>query len=180
MSFVMDRILNVDDENEEFYISFTLKTQWFDPRLVFNNLKKREDLNVLSPVHYIAIWTPTLIFYNTKSKQESTLEGSIVKVIPNTNFTFETADMSSTHNAYLFKGSENRLEISQAYNIKFICNYDMMPYPFDTQECYVDMVLTAIQDNFCTLNDKNFSYTGKLNLRQYFIRRTFKFIFSLF
>ena len=166
----MDTILNVDDVNEEFYISFTLKTQWFDSRLIFNNLKRREDLNVLRPAQYLSIWTPTFIFYNTKSKLKSTLEESILKVIPNSNFTFETADMSNNNNVNLFKGSDNKLEISQVYDIKFICQYDMMLYPFDTQECHVDMVLIAIQDNFCTLSVKRFSYTGNLNLRQYVIK----------
>ena len=170
MSFVMDTILNVDDVNGEFYISFTLKTEWFDSRLMFNNLKKREDLNVLSPVQYLSIWTPTLTFYNTKSKLKSKLEGSIIKVIPNSNFTFETADMSIDNNVNIFKGSDNKLEISQVYDIQFICQYDMMLYPFDTQECFVDMILTEIQDNFCRLNVKNFLYTGNLNLRQYVIR----------
>ena len=136
-----------------------------------HNLKKREDLNVLSPAQYLSIWTPTLIFYNTKSKLLSTVEGSIIKVIPNSNFSYESADMTRENNVNIFKGSENKLEISRVYDIKFICQYDMMLYPFDTQECYVDMVLTAIQDNFCTLNVKRFSYTGNLNLRQYFIRQ---------
>ena len=98
MSFAMNTILNIDDVNGEFYISFTLKTQWFDSRLMFNNLKKREDLNVLSPAQYLSIWTPTLIFYNTKSMLKSTLEDSIIKVIPNSNFTFETADLSRDNN----------------------------------------------------------------------------------
>ena len=173
ISFTMDTILNVDDVNGEFYISFTLKTQWFDSRLTFNNLKKREDLNVLQPAQYLSIWTPTLIFYNTKSKLESKLEGSIIKVIPNSNFTFETADMSRENNVNIFKGSENKLEISHVYDIQFICKYDMMRYPFDTQECYVDMVLTAIQDNFYVLNVKNFSYTGNIELRQYVIRQKY-------
>ena len=166
----MDTVLNVDEINEEFYISFNLKTQWYDSRLKFNNLKKQEDLNVLTPAQHSSIWTPNLIFYNTKSKKKSSLKDATIRVLLNNNFTFEKADMTVSNNVYLFKGSENKLEISQVYDIYFICQYNMRRYPFDTQECHVDIVLTAVHDNFCRLNVQNFSYTGDLDLRQYFIR----------
>ena len=166
----MDTVLSVDEINEEFYISFNLKTQWYDSRLKFNNLKKQEDLNVLTPAQHSSIWTPNLIFYNTKSKKKSSLKDATIRVLLNNNFTFEKADMTVSNNVYLFKGSENKLEISQVYDIYFICQYNMRRYPFDTQECHVDIVLTAVHDNFCRLNVQNFSYTGDLDLRQYFIR----------
>ena len=170
MIFVMDTVLSVDEINEEFYISYTMKTQWYDSRLRFNNLKKQQDLNVLTPAQQQLIWTPQLIFYNTKSKQKSTLQDATIRVLLNKNYTYEKADMTSSNNVYLFKGSENRLEISQVYDVYFICQYDMRNYPFDTQECSVDIVLTAVHDNFCKLNVQDFTYTGDLDLRQYFIR----------
>lgn len=170
MTFVMDTVLSVDEINEEFYISYTMKTQWYDSRLRFNNLKKQQDLNVLTPAQQQLIWTPQLIFYNTKSKQKSTLQDATIRVLLNDNYTYEKADMTNSNNVYLFQGSENKLEISQVYDVYFICQYDMRNYPFDTQECSVDIVLTAVHDNFCKLNVQNFTYTGNLDLRQYFIR----------
>ena len=170
LSFVMDTVLSVDEIHEEFYISFTMRTQWYDSRLKFNNLKQQEDLNVLTPGQHGKIWTPNLIFFNTKSKKKSSLQDGTIRVLLNNNYTFERADPSVSNNVYLFKGSENKLEISQVYDIDFICQYDMRRYPFDTQECHVDMVLTAVHDNFCQLHVQNFSYTGNLDLRQYFIR----------
>ena len=77
----MDTVLNVDEINEEFYISFNLKTQWYDSRLKFNNLKKQEDLNVLTQAQHSSVWTPNLIFYNTKSKKNSNLKVAIVRVL---------------------------------------------------------------------------------------------------
>ena len=37
----MDTVLSVDEIHEEFYISFTMRTQWYDSRLKFNNLKQQ-------------------------------------------------------------------------------------------------------------------------------------------
>ena len=65
------------------------------------------------------------------------------------------------------------------YDIYFMCQYDMRRYPFDTQQCSVDIVLTAVHDNFCKLNVQNFSYEGDLDLRLYFIRYKLQTCFSL-
>ena len=45
----------------------------------------------------------------------------------------EKADMTNSNNVYLFKGSENKLEISQVYDIYFICQYDMRFESFDKE-----------------------------------------------
>ena len=104
-----------------FYISYTMTVQWLDSRLQYNNLKQQEDLNVLTPGQHGVIWSPQLIFQNTKSKIKSSLAGSTIRVLLNNNFTFERADLSSSNNIYIFKGSENRLEISQVYDTEFKC-----------------------------------------------------------
>ena len=66
VTFIMDTILKVDEIDEVFYISYTMKTQWYDSRLRYNNLKRQEDLNVLTPSQHQAIWSPQLIKHNTK------------------------------------------------------------------------------------------------------------------
>ena len=170
VSIVMDTILKIDEIDEVFYLSFILVTQWFDSRLIYNNLKRKIDLNVLTPSQQVSIWSPQMIFDNTKSKKKSTLKDATVRILPNKNFTYEKADIASTNNVYLFNGIENKIEISQVYDIDFICKYNMLLYPFDTQYCNMDFVLTAVLDNFCQLNVANFSYTGPEDLRQYFIR----------
>ena len=170
VSIIMDTILKIDEIDEVFYLSFKLITQWFDSRLVYNNLKRKIDLNVLTPSQQVSIWSPQIIFDNTKTKKKSTLKDATVRILPNPRFTYKKADITSTNNVYLFNGMENKIEISQVYDIDFICQYDMLLYPFDTQHCNMDFVLTAVLDNFCELDVANFSYTGPLDLRQYFIR----------
>ena len=66
VTFIMDTILKVDEIDEVFYISYTMKIQWYDSRLQYNNLKRQEDLNVLTPAQHEAIWSPQLIKHNTK------------------------------------------------------------------------------------------------------------------
>ena len=74
VSIVMDTILKIDEIDEVFYLSFILVTQWFDSRLIYNNLKRKIDLNVLTPSQQVSIWSPQMIFDNTKTKKKSTLK----------------------------------------------------------------------------------------------------------
>ena len=45
---------------------------WIDPRLVFNDLKERKELNILTAKHKLRIWMPQLIFANTLDNSKAT------------------------------------------------------------------------------------------------------------
>ena len=36
-------------------------------------------------------------------------------------------------NIYIYEGSENPFQITRVYSTKWLCSYDMLFYPFDTQ-----------------------------------------------
>ena len=44
----------------------------------------------------------------------------------------------------IFKGSENRLTLNQTYTHEFQCVYDLEMYPFDKQECSINMTTTGL------------------------------------
>ena len=93
-----------------------------------------------------AIWTPQIVFYNTKGKEESVAdENTILSVIPGEEFKFERTDQTTYENIYMFQGSENNLKLSKTHDTKFLCSYDMAWYPFDTQICTMDIVLNIVQ-----------------------------------
>ena len=72
ISIVLDTVLKIDEVDEIFYVSFILLSkvsltnpslpppppQWTDPRLTYNNLKTKSDLNVLTPEQQSSIWSP--------------------------------------------------------------------------------------------------------------------------
>ena len=139
-------IIQIDEIGETFYVSFNQDAAWIDPRLVYKNLKRNTDLNVLSEDETDAIWTPQIVFYNTKGKEESVAdERTILSVIPGEDFTFERTDQTTFENIYMFQGSENNLKLSKTHDTKFLCQYDMAWYPFDTQICTMDIVLNIVQ-----------------------------------
>ena len=54
----------------------------------------------------------------------------------------------------MFKGSENRLTLKQTYTHEFQCLYDLANYPFDKQECSIDMVTTELDNPLIMLIPK--------------------------
>ena len=81
---------------------------------------------------------------------------TILSVIPVEDFKFKKTDQTSYENIYLFQGSENNLKLSKTHDTKFLCQYDMAWYPFDTQICTMDIVLNIVQvessDGHLTVN----------------------------
>ena len=134
ITITIHSILQIDEIGKTFYVSFSMDASWTDPRLVYYNTKRNTDLNVLSSEEVDGIWTPKLIFYNTRNKEETvTDEKSIVAIIPGPDFTFSSTDISHSENIYIFSGAENKLKLSQTHDTVFLCTYDMAWYPFDTQ-----------------------------------------------
>ena len=166
-------ILRIDEIKSQFYLKYILKTQWFDRRLRFNNLKEEQEMNILSPDNRDKIWVPNLIFDNTDSNEEATYDKKVyIKVIPSKNFTYKIADYSVKDNTYVFDGEENALQSERTYNTQFICSYKMNWYPFDTQTCYMDFIMKANADEFIKLVPNNMKYSGPVDLSTYFIRST--------
>ena len=136
-------------------------------------------MNVLTPEQQTTIWSPEVIFINTQNQLKSAMADATVKILPNTNFTVTKFKETSAINIYLFSGAEHILEMVEVYNVYFICEYNMLLYPFDSQHCSLDIILTPIMDNFCSLNVDQFSFTGPADLTQYFIKNKTMFIQSL-
>ena len=166
-------ILQIDEIGETFYVSFNQDATWIDPRLVYQNIKRNTDLNVLSAEETAAIWTPKIVFYNTKAKEESVAdERTILSIIPSEEFNYERTDMSNHENIYMFKGLENTIKLSKTHDTAFLCQYMMAWYPFDTQVCTMDVVLHIVQAPFCSVEAEVLDYLGPTDLVQYFIRNT--------
>ena len=174
VSVQMEAILGINEIEQSFHVSYSLVLTWRDPRLLYHNLKRNSNLNVLSLDEQLSIWTPTIILSNTKAKESITQDSkSLTKVLANTNFSHTVTDISNVQNIYVFDGGENDLEMTRVLETYFICKYDMALYPFDTQTCTMDFLLTVVSDDFCFLKDGFLRYDGPTELTQYFIKDYF-------
>ena len=129
-------ILKIDEIEKIFEVKFKLFCTWVDSRLTYENLKKNPNLNVLQLEDQKSIWTPSIIFSNTKESDQSKIdEKSSIRVLPDKNFAYTKSLKTAYKNSQYFEGAKNILEMSRMYRIDFLCTYNMALYPFDTQTC---------------------------------------------
>ena len=102
-------------------VAFQIHLTWRDPRLQFNHLKASDSLGTSNLVpkennsagsrESYAIWTPTIMFFNTRNMLSSTRidsdESSIVNVLG--NGTGRSNSMENLDMVEIFTGSENPL-----------------------------------------------------------------------
>ena len=168
----IEDILEVEEINKMFHVKYILSTSWIDPGLTYHHLKRNPDQNILSKVEKSSIWTPRVIFANTKATDNSILDdNSLVQIIPNANFTFTKTGMTDHQNIYIFNGENTKLEMTRAYETEFLCSYNMAWYPFDSQKCGLHFVLGVTSQPFVSLSAGRLEFNGPEELSQYFVRK---------
>ena len=138
----LKEILAIDEVGRRFEMHYDMTFEWFDPRLVFHNLKRKKERNKLSLPEKVMIWNPQIEFVNTKFKDESIIDSKLrVEVIPNEDFNYQISDETVVNNIYIFDGESNMLQSHRSYTTDFICEFEMFWYPFDTQICELNFTL---------------------------------------
>jgi hypothetical protein len=67
LTLELTQVYNVEELKHEFSAAFSLGINWIDKRVEFNNLEEFIDRNILGPSEKDKIWTPKLVFQNTKN-----------------------------------------------------------------------------------------------------------------
>ncbi len=135
------------------------------------DLNHEDDLNTLTLEARQDIWVPQVIFYNTEIKTE-TLNDEKAFAVVQRNATYQRRNESYLYNAYLYEGMENPITLTRVYSGKFICDYDMSVYPFDTQRCSAIFIMKGNAGNFVKLLSRSASYLGPVDLPQYYVIET--------
>ena len=115
------KVIEVDMPRNQIIVAFQIHLTWRDPRLQFNHLKASDSLGTSNLVpkennsagsrESYAIWTPKIMFFNTRNMLSSTRidsdESSIVNVLR--NGTGRSNSMENLDMVEIFTGSENPL-----------------------------------------------------------------------
>ena len=124
-------------------LKFKVEMQWRDARVSFYNIKTDEKMNSLSLEEQLSLWTPTVVFWNTKNQLRTVNDRyTFASIRREANGTI--IGKEANQDIEVFVGSENRITISRVYSIQFYCDYQMAWYPFDQQTCHVEMLLDGV------------------------------------
>ena len=116
----------------------TFEVTWVDPRLELQNLKHNDNLNILAREERDSVWFPNIIFGNTDAVERMVMDDNATLIVRREG----SGTPSSVKNeikSEIFKGEENPFFYSRTYSIKFECDFQLQSYPFDTQECSMEL-----------------------------------------
>ena len=162
-------IQDIQEVAQYIEVKFKISLQWKDARVMFYNIKPNENMNSLTLNEQLDLWTPTIVFWNTK-QQLRTLNDKNTFASIRRDGNGSIIEKEVNEDIEVYPGSQNLITISRVYSIKFYCEYDMRWYPFDQQTCTLDMVMDGVLDNYADLLTKNIKFTGAKELTQYFIK----------
>ena len=78
-------------------------------------------------------WNIQIHFLSTFLLQEQSLRDNKSLIIVEKQGDYDISGDTEDKNVYLYSGEENTLKISRVYSTEWLCNYEMINYPFDTQ-----------------------------------------------
>ena len=78
-------------------------------------------------------WNIQIHFISTFLLQEQSLRDNKSLIIVEKQGDYDISGDTEDKNVYLYSGEENTLKISRVYSTEWLCNYEMINYPFDTQ-----------------------------------------------
>ena len=105
---------------------------WFDPRVRFRGLRRDESENILTNSEAQQLWVPSLTFVNTEKQDKTVLDNRTMITVERIG-NYRTSTDNQIKNEYVYSGIDNPMTMSRVYSTKWLCGYEMMSYPFDTQ-----------------------------------------------
>ena len=102
-------------------------------RATYYNLKSDKSKNMLEDDDVSKIWTPHLVFQNSKEKEDTKDGLSQSKLLIQREGSGFPSGMDVVDEIEIFKGGENPIVTTQSTTFKCQCNYNFLFFPFDTQ-----------------------------------------------
>ena len=150
VSITLHSISNFDSVRGNYEGKFTIRLEWIDSRLTFNNLRNPPKVNGLQPMEMEKIWFPNFVFVNTKNKEFSLLDSkSIIKVLKlGSGSLSDNEDFEMKH---IYFGMENPLQYIRFYSHFLECDFYLYWYPFDIQNCQLNISPSSDREDFVQL-----------------------------
>ncbi|XP_071514862.1 uncharacterized protein [Panulirus ornatus] len=149
-------------------LSYEMEMTWFDNRLMYRNLKTNDTLNQVPFASMMDLWSPTIGFINTEGHQHTAVDVEtslhLQRLKPPAR-----RDSGAPGEVDLFPGEENPLIISRKYSTTFVCDFNLVLYPFDVQHCDMHLRMLSASKNYLMFDGltTTASYHGSELLLEY-------------
>ena len=160
--------MKINEVEQTFKLKFQLALSWYDFRLIYHNLKASRIANSPSFEEVNKLWIPNIIFGNTENNDVIGTD-MLAKITISKEGAFYVSDETVVDEINVFKGSENKMIFDMVYTKTLKCIYELQLYPFDTQECMVNLEVGKYERKIMTILPKSIEMMSETLLSQYFI-----------
>ncbi|XP_076046337.1 uncharacterized protein LOC143028315 [Oratosquilla oratoria] len=115
-------------------LSYSFQMTWYDNRIDFYNLKRNVSLNLVPYGTIVDLWSPVIGFVNTDGNQHTQVDVEVSMAIERLSGVLRR-EQSLPGEVEVFAGEENTLQLTRKYSTVFICDFNLILYPFDDQHC---------------------------------------------
>ena len=124
----------IDTANSKFTTDYDMNLKWYDPRLIFRDLKADETFNSLNKDDKKIIWSPKVGLINGLGVTQMQLndDSTTVVLLKESEETLPE-DFTFSNEARLFSGEKNAVLLTHKFSQEHACNFNLFYYPFDTQ-----------------------------------------------
>ena len=169
ISITLLNILDVKELDGTWHPKFILQMEWFDSRIKMQNLNEDMQLNVLGSEEKNDPWVPIVIFNNNNKRKRLLLDGNTSLIVrKQSNGTLN--DFEDFERAKVYNGQENPFVYERSYSLPLECDFDLRNYPFDTQECLIDLGVPLALKNKVELDAVKIIFQKKIDLAQFHVK----------
>ena len=161
-------ILKINEVEQSFELKIFLILTWYDDRLVYHNLKENRIANSPSFEVTEKLWIPRIVFDNTRNNDVMALD-DLAKITISKEGKSTPSDETNVDEIEIFKGSENKIYFETGFTKTVKCIYQLQLYPFDKQECTVNLQVVEYESNLIELYPNLIKMKSETLLTQFLI-----------
>ena len=152
------KIDEIDEILMTFHAEVEITFQWRDHRIAFKHLDNEG--NFLNKFWQHQIWMPPIAYSNNKKKFKIAFNGQVNVEIQRKEFG-TLNPITNLDEGQRFEGNQNDLILTALQEGSFFCLFEFSNFPFDTQDCSIDLHIPREIKNYITMEPKQLIYSGK-------------------
>ena len=144
-----------------------LELSWFENRLGLQNLRPEMIKHSFNEEERKLLWLPAIEFGNTEENSRIIVDDKAVILAKKHEEKDETDCCKSLRNSEIFYGDRNPIVYQRIYTTKFLCNFNLRNFPFDTHQCTIELTVAESQRSSVELFPADFLFSAPTELSQF-------------
>ena len=140
---------------------------WFENRFALQNLRPNMIDNAFTQEERKVLWYPAVEFENTEDNSRMVVDEKAIVVEKQLTQKDQTDCCKNLRNSDIYYGERNPIVYQRIFTTPFLCEFDLRNFPFDTQQCTMELKVAESEDSYVELFPAEFELSGSRELNQF-------------